>query len=497
MKTYLKYLYVALFGVCIIYESFSQPFSLDETFQSSYIFRNYYDNNEVGAINKVIELEDGSLRLSGGFFDPFNPNRGASILKLSSIGGYDPSFFFPGYGGSIKTFRYQDYLYLIGQSGTTNRLDIQTGALDSVFWYNKNSSNWDGTINNMFLFPNGDFLLSGWVTYHYGLPDAIGSAIARIDKDGFYDTTFHHDADGPIGEFLKYDTNRVLITGTFEAYDFVPRYRAARIFNDGSIDTSFHSIYTGGSSLRPLYIQPDGKIIMGGAFYIQGFDKIIAIARLHPDGSLDSTFNNFNNVQSELGLLQNITAWELEYYVNTCCPTPNNKYLFGGGFRYCQGKYRGRIVLTNYNGFLDTTVFTGSGIDSALGYPSDYGYGIATIIPAQNEKYYVAGRFSGLNGQMVEPIIRLNPHDHVGIEEQTEEHGLMICPNPARDKINIKSNRNIEEIEIYNLEGQLLQITKPNKIEESIDVSTLPPGYYFIRATGRDEVFVRKFVVVR
>ncbi|MCF8371217.1 MAG: hypothetical protein K9H64_06330 [Bacteroidales bacterium] len=94
--------------------------------------------------------------------------------------------------------------------------------------------------------------------------------------------------------------------------------------------------------------------------------------------------------------------------MNTCCPTPDNKYLFGGVFRYCQGKYRGHIVLTDYNGFLDTTMFTGSRIDSALGYPGDYKYGIATIIPAQNEKYYVAERFSGFNGQLVEPIIWVN-----------------------------------------------------------------------------------------
>jgi hypothetical protein len=97
---------------------------------------------------------------------------------------------------------------------------------------------------------------------------------------------------------------------------------------------------------------------------------------------------------------------------------------------------------------------------------------------------------------MVEPIIRLNPHNYVGIEEQTEEQGWMIYPNPVKDKINIKSLKNIEQLQIYNLEGQLLQISKPDKKEESVDVSGLPPGYYFLRATSKLDVFVKRFVKI-
>ena len=500
MRIYLKYLCVSLFMLCTIPELSGQPFSLDNSFQSTYQFMDPVFENEVGAINRIIEMEDGTLRLSGGFDDPNDLYEISHIVKLSPNGVFNPSFNNIGASVGISgIYKYLPYIYWYcrGGGGHIGRVNAETAEIDMFFYNNKDSSNWLGG-NNMYLLPNGDFLVSGWIEYHYGLPDAIGSAIARIDKDGFYDTTFHHDASGPIGEFLKYDTNRVLITGTFEAYDNVPRHRAARIFNDGSIDTSFHSIFTGGSSLRPLYVQPDGKIIMGGFFYIQGFDKFLGIARLHPDGSLDSTFNNFNNVQSESGLLQTITAHEQYYHVNTCCLTPENKYLFGGGFRYCQGKYRGRIVQTDYNGFLDTTVFMGSGIDTCIGPPEYLDYlQVHCIIPAQNNKYYVAGNFSGFNGQMTEPIIRLNPHDHVGIEEQQKKKGLLVYPNPVKETLSISAGFMIEEVEIYNLSGSRVLKHQLNNTRKAIEISNLPQGRYILRATGKNDVWIEKFLVVR
>ncbi|MCF8371827.1 MAG: T9SS type A sorting domain-containing protein [Bacteroidales bacterium] len=75
--------------------------------------------------------------------------------------------------------------------------------------------------------------------------------------------------------------------------------------------------------------------------------------------------------------------------------------------------------------------------------------------------------------------------------------GFQIAPNPANNKLNILSDHDIEEISIFNVRGEVILILSSNNIQETIDVSVLPPGYYFIRAIVKDEVFVRKFVVVR
>ncbi|MEA3445948.1 MAG: two-component regulator propeller domain-containing protein [Bacteroidota bacterium] len=94
-------------------------------------------------------------------------------------------------------------------------------------------------------------------------------------------------------------------------------------------------------------------------------------------------------------------------------------------------------------------------------------------------------------------------HNAVQILENKEiksQTSIEIFPNPAKNTINISSSSEIipiAEIEIYNLSGQLLRKTSINKNQQTIDISGLSPGNYFIRATGKNDVWVKKFVVMR
>lgn len=90
------------------------------------------------------------------------------------------------------------------------------------------------------------------------------------------------------------------------------------------------------------------------------------------------------------------------------------------------------------------------------------------------------------------------PSNHtVGIEANIFGQGISIFPNPAKEILNIKSIYNLEEIQIFNISGQLVQKTISNKKQVSIDVAGFVPGNYFIRATSKEEVLVRKFIVLR
>ncbi|MEA3443838.1 MAG: two-component regulator propeller domain-containing protein [Bacteroidota bacterium] len=88
----------------------------------------------------------------------------------------------------------------------------------------------------------------------------------------------------------------------------------------------------------------------------------------------------------------------------------------------------------------------------------------------------------------------------LGKEEIKSQSSLELFPNPAKDKLIISSSSEtipIAGIEIYNLSGQLLQKTTINKKQGTIDVSGLSPGNYFLRAIGKSNVWVKKFVVIR
>jgi hypothetical protein len=492
---------VTLYTFILLIQSYSliaQPFSIDDTFQPTYVFRDYWDEDEAGSIIKVIELDDGTLRLSGGFQDPYDNYYIGNNIKLSSTGVFDPNYGTPSTENGYMINYHHPYILIYNFFGLV-RTDYQTGVFDTVFLNNQDSSNWGGGGYGTYIFDNGDFLFGGSIHYQLGTPEAKWSRIARIFENGVYDTSFHHNADYDVSLFEKYDEDRIMIAGLFHTYDNVPMRAVARIYNDGSLDTTFHSIFDGmNCTMMNIYVQDDEKIIIGGAFYISGISERLGMVRLLPNGDLDTTFNNFNNAQSSIGLLQSYPNDESQYYITSMTKTPNNKLLMGGDFTHYQGFERHNIVLADSNGFIDTTVFTGSGIDTCLGLPTSGSYTkIYCIVPTQNNKYYVAGKFSGFNGQMTEPIIRLNPHDHVGIEEQEEKEELLIFPNPARETLMLHADNYVSNAEVFSIEGCLVKEVRIGGTQKRIDLSMLPPGNYFILATGRDKVWVEKFVVIR
>ncbi len=73
-----------------------------------------------------------------------------------------------------------------------------------------------------------------------------------------------------------------------------------------------------------------------------------------------------------------------------------------------------------------------------------------------------------------------------------------IAPNPARDNLNLSVSEGIlNRIEIYTPEGKCLLINVSSNSKEIIDISQLPAGNYFIRTTNQENVFVKKFVIIR
>ncbi|MCF8374619.1 MAG: T9SS type A sorting domain-containing protein, partial [Bacteroidales bacterium] len=80
------------------------------------------------------------------------------------------------------------------------------------------------------------------------------------------------------------------------------------------------------------------------------------------------------------------------------------------------------------------------------------------------------------------------------IKQQTQ---LTIYPNPSKNNITISSFSEIITIEFYSPTGQLLRKINSHKMRETVDVSDLPPGNYYIRAIGNKDVWVKKFVVVK
>src|SRR5437660_30704 len=119
-----------------------------------------------------------------------------------------------------------------------------------------------------------------------GLALAGGAAAVRGQSalDGF-----DPNANGTVGPIAVQADGKILIGGYFTTVLGVTRNRIARLNPDGTLDTVFNP--NANDQVISIAVQADGKILAGGFFTTIGGLTRNRIARLYPTGSLDDAFD--------------------------------------------------------------------------------------------------------------------------------------------------------------------------------------------------------------
>lgn len=86
--------------------------------------------------------------------------------------------------------------------------------------------------------------------------------------------------------------------------------------------------------------------------------------------------------------------------------------------------------------------------------------------------------FQGFAGRILLPTGELVPAT-LGIQNQNLEN-LKLFPNPVADLLNVSNDKEISEVNVFNLLGQKVIGLKPNALSSSIDVSNLSPSAYIV-----------------
>jgi len=176
---------------------------------------------------------------------------------------------------------------LVGNIGTTSYATSSIVQCDGKILVVGSSSLLSLTGNNTLTTLNSDF------------------AIARYNADGTLDTTFHGDgklttdfggsADSARTVILQSD-GKILVAGNSAKTGGNSDFALAQYNVDGSLDTTFHgdgrfTMDFGGAAdvAYSISVLGDGKILVGGVSTIDG-NGDFALARLNPDGTLDTTF---------------------------------------------------------------------------------------------------------------------------------------------------------------------------------------------------------------
>ncbi|NBV21051.1 MAG: hypothetical protein EBS05_03895, partial [Proteobacteria bacterium] len=110
---------------------------------------------------------------------------------------------------------------------------------------------------------------------------------------GTVDTSFDTSAasSGSVNAIALQSGNKLVIGGSFTNFNGIPLGRIARVNDDGTVDQTFLSGSGANAVINSIVVQTDQKILIGGVFTNYSGSGRTSLARLLPDGTLDSAFN--------------------------------------------------------------------------------------------------------------------------------------------------------------------------------------------------------------
>ena len=128
--------------------------------------------------------------------------------------------------------------------------------------------------------------------------------VVRYASTGALDATFNNTATysyttttalGRVFALAQQADGKLLVGGSFNQIDGVPRNDVARLTTTGALDASFTSSVSVSGAVRALAIQPNGRVLLGGNFNTGSTPVRSNLARVLDNGQLDATFGSTAN----------------------------------------------------------------------------------------------------------------------------------------------------------------------------------------------------------
>ncbi len=242
------------------------------------------------------------------------------------------------------------------------------------------------TVRQVFLTANGKIL---------AIQDMGGTKLLLLNPDGSQDSVVNAtpSTDEFVAGVCPLPDGKFVVYGFFSSINGVARNNLARLLSNGAMDPSFNIATGPDSGVNVAVLQPDGKVLIGGAFEtVRGVARR-GIARLNADGTVDMTFTpgaGFIDSQSGFGSVYQLAL------------QPDGRVIAVGYFDRFNGVVRNRVARLNSNGTLDTTFNAGTGPMNE-GYPALFDR--VTLQP--DGKILLSGGFQTFHGLPYPGLVRL------------------------------------------------------------------------------------------
>ncbi|RME73326.1 MAG: hypothetical protein D6781_00655, partial [Verrucomicrobia bacterium] len=218
---------------------------------------------------------------------------------------------------------------------------------------------------------------------------------AVLRADGTLDDSIQARFDNRVTSILRQADGSLLLAGDFIDVEIgdsgsITQPRMTRIAPDGSFDSGFRPVPN--SAVTGMAVQADGKILIGGRFNLIYSPKSTSsvarsyIARLNPDGTVDTSLTTFPNAE-----------------VASFLPLPDGSFVIGGYFTTVVGTGANGGVSRNHlarllpNGAVDTS------------FRSATSGSINDIARLPDGGYVVVGSFRSFAGVTRDGIVKLLP----------------------------------------------------------------------------------------
>jgi uncharacterized delta-60 repeat protein len=377
-------------------------------------------NPEIGVQGETVEFKISGLKAYDGKFQFYINETEAEVLSLTDSTVQVKIPLQASTGGTS--------VLLEGQTFFGPSLSISgKAAIDDAFKVVSGSNN---TINDFLRLPNGNYFLTGSFTNFDNKASAAApvNRLALLGNQGDFLNAFlfRKGADGVVNSVNRLSNGAYMISGNFGTYNNRKNLNnIIRLNSDGTLDSTVVTVinltpempqnsldtvssFNGGvdGTILKSFLDGDDNLYIVGSFKrykkvyydrstrdnkVTDITVMNQVAKLRPDGSLDSTYN-FNP-----GSKQSYAAGNGA--VNNAIMQADTKLILVGDFSTFNGVAVNHIVRLKADGTIDQTFNSGSGADDAIS---------SITYHAMTKKIMIAGLFKNYNGMPANGVAMLN-----------------------------------------------------------------------------------------